>query len=165
MEKTGFSITELLIVVVIVIILAIFVVLAINPSKMMTKSRDSERNANLSAITTAVDLYLADNKDFKGLTGPYLSTSVLNDSTQKNDGTGWIPIKFNSISSGAPLGVLPLDPSNNETYHYTLGIDPVNKTYEINCVFELSDNIKKESTDGGNNGDVYEVGTDLTILP
>ena len=164
MKKTGFSITELLIVVVIVIILAIFIVLAINPGKMMTKSRDFERNENLSAITTAIDLFLADNKNFKGLKGPYLSTSGASD-MQKNDGTGWIPIKFNSISSGTPLSVLPLDPLNNETYHYILGVDPENKTYEINCFFELSENIKKVSTDGGNNGDVYEVGTDLTILP
>jgi len=165
LKKTGFSLTELLIVVVIVIILAIFVVLAINPSKMMTKSRDAERSKDLTAIATALDLYLADNKDFKGLTGPYLSTSAGSNSAQKNDGTSWIPIKFNTISSGTPLGTLPLDPLNNDTYHYTLGIDPVAKTYEINCVFELPDNVKKESTDGGNNANVYEVGTDLTILP
>ena len=164
MKKSGFSITELLIVVLIVIILAVFIVLAINPAKMMTQSRDSSRNEDLTTLTTAIDLYLADNKNFKGLAGPYLSNSG-NISAQKNDGTGWIPIKFNSISSGAPLGTLPLDPLNNEAYHYVLGFDPVSKTYEINCVFELSENIQKETTDGGNNLKVYEVGTDLTILP
>ena len=165
MKKTGFSFVEILIIVAIIVILAMIVVLAINPARMMTKSRDSVRDKDMTAITTAIDLYLADNKNFEGLKGPYLSTSVDANNAQKNDGTGWIPIKFNSITSGAPLGTLPLDPLNNETYHYTVGINPVAKTYEINCVFELSDSIKKESTDGGNNANVYEVGTDLTILP
>lgn len=165
MKKTGFSFVEILIVMAIVVVLATIVVLVINPTKTMTKSRDSGRDKDLTAITTAIDLYLADNKDFKGLTGPYLSTSADVNSAQKNDGTGWLPIKFNTISSGTPLGTLLFDPLNNQTYHYTVGIDPVAKTYEIDCVFELPDNIKKESTDGGNNENVYEVGTDLTILP
>lgn len=165
MKKTGFSLTEILIIVVIIVVLATIIVLAINPVKMMTKSRDSGRNTDLIAIVTAIDLYLADNRDFKGLAGPYLSTAGQASNGQKNDGEGWIPLKFNTISSGAPLATLPLDPLNNETYHYTLGINPVSKTYEINCVFEIADNIQKASTDGGNNENVYEVGTDLTILP
>lgn len=165
MKKTGFSLMEILIIVAIVVVLATVVVLVINPSKMMTKSRDKQRSDDLTAISTAVNLYLADNKDFTGLAGPYLSTASSKDLAQKNDGTGWIPLKFNLISSGAPLSALPLDPINNSSYHYSFAVNPVNKTYEIDCTFEFLDNVQKESTDGGNNSNVYEVGTDLTLLP
>ena len=161
MKKNGFTLMEFFIIMAIMVVLSAVVVLAINPSKMIVKSHDLQRNGDLTDLATALDLYLADNRDFKGLVGPYLSMT----SGQKTDGTGWIPIKFNTISSGTPMSVLPFDPINNSTYHYTLGINPVAKTYEIDCAFELQGNIAKEATDGGNNVNAYEIGTDLTILP
>ncbi|AKM82339.1 MAG: Tfp pilus assembly protein, major type IV pilin class A [Berkelbacteria bacterium GW2011_GWE1_39_12] len=166
MRKKGFTLIELLIVVAIIAILAIIVVVAINPAKMLSKARDSQRFSDTTSIATAVNLYLADNNDFTGLVGPYLSTVGSTDNARKkNDATGWIPINFTAISSGAPLAALPLDPTNTATYHYTFGVSTINKTYEIDCAFEHSDNTPKHSADGGNNSDAYEVGTDLTILP
>lgn len=165
MKKTGFSLTELLIIIAIVVVLAVVVVLVANPTKMLAKSRDAQRHDDLTALSTAVDLYLADNRDFTGLSGPYRSIGQTETMSQKNDGSGWIPLKFNLISSGAPFGVLALDPINNENYHYTFAVNPQNKTYEIDCIFELQSNIDKESNDGGNNINAYEVGTDLTLLP
>lgn len=162
----GFTLIELLIVIAIIAVLAIIVVVAINPSKMLSKSRDSQRFSDTTSIATALNLYLADNHDFTGLVGPYLSTDGTTDNTRKkNDSTGWITINFSLVSSGAPLAALPLDPINTDAYHYTFGVNLAAKTYEIDCVFESSDNTPKESADGGNNPNVYEVGTDLTILP
>lgn len=164
--KPGFTLIELLIVIAIIAILAIIIIVAINPSKMLEKSRDSQRFSDATSVATAINLYLADNKDFTGLVGPYNSTDGASDNARKkNDGTGWLPIDFTTVSSGAPLAALPLDPTNNAAHHYTFGVDTVDKTYEIDTVFESTDNTPKHSADGGNNNAVYEVGTDLTILP
>jgi prepilin-type N-terminal cleavage/methylation domain-containing protein len=168
-SRRGFTLIELLIVIAIIAILAVIVIIAINPGKMLAKSRDSQRLSDVTSIATAVNLYLADGKDFTGLVGPYLSTDGASDNARKmNDGTGWIPINFTTVTSGAPLSSEPIDPVNNATYHYTFGVSVANKTYEIDCRFESTDNIPKQDSDGGNSSGVnswYEVGTDLTILP
>lgn len=164
-NRKGFTLIELLIVVAIIAILAIIIVVAINPAQMLAKSRDSQRFSDMASLVTAVNLYLADSKDFTGLVGPYKSTTGVNDNTRKQvDGTGWIPINFTTISSGSPFSALPLDPQNNATYHYVFGVDVTAKTYEINCKFEHADNIPKMSADGGNSDTIYETGTNLAIL-
>lgn len=163
--EAGFTLIELLIVIAIIAILAIIIVLAINPTKIFEKTRDSQRLSDLTSLATAINLYLADNKEFSGA-GPYKSTDGLNDNTRKmNDGSGWISaVDFTSVSSGAPISALPLDPLNNAAHHYTLGADLANKTYEIMCAFENSDNTPKHSADGGDSPNYYEVGTDLQVL-
>lgn len=161
----GFTLIELLIVIAIIAILAIIIVIAINPARILEKSRDSQRFSDMTTLATAVNLYLADNHDFTGMAGPYKSTDGLNDNARKkNDGTGWIPINFTVVSSGAPLAALPLDPTNNAAHHYVFGVNVGAKTYEVDCVFESADNTPKHSADGGNSNGLYEVGTDLTIL-
>jgi prepilin-type N-terminal cleavage/methylation domain-containing protein len=163
--KRGFTLIELLIVIAIIAILAIIIIVAINPAKMLAKSRDSQRFSDVTSLATALNLYLADNKDFTGLVGPYKSTDGANDNARrKTDGTGWIPINFSTVSSGSPIAALPLDPTNNASFHYVFGVSVANKTYEIDSKFEHSDNTPKESADGGNSNGIYEVGTDLTIL-
>lgn len=163
--RKGFTLIELLIVIAIIAILAVIVIVAINPAKILEKSRDSQRFSDATSLATALNLYLADNHDFTGLVGPYKSTAGLNDNARKkNDGTGWIPVDFTVVTSGAPLSALPLDPVNDATNHYVFGVDVANKTYEIDVVFEHTDNTPKHSADGGNSANIYEVGTDLTIL-
>lgn len=164
----GFTLIELLIVIAIIAILAIIIIIAINPSKILEKSRDSQRFSDLTTLATAINLYLADNHDFSGLVGPYQSTDGVNDNTRKkNDVNGWIPINFTTVSSGAPLAALPLDPVNTVASgnYYRFGVSLANKTYEVDATFENSDNTPRHSADGGNNNNRYEVGTDLTILP
>ena len=163
----GFSLLELLIINAIIAILAIIIVIAINPARILEKSRDSQRFSDLTSLATAINLYLADNHDFAGLAGPYASFPIVGseNAMKKNDGTGWIPLDFALVSSGAPIAALALDPTNNATYYYRFGVSVANKTYELDAVFESADNTPKHSADGGNNAGRYEVGTDLTILP
>lgn len=164
-SRKGFTLIELLIVIAIIGILAVIVIVAINPAKMLEKSRDSQRFSDATSLATAINLYLADNKDFAGLVGPYKSTGGVNDNTRrKNDSNGWIPINFTTVSSGSPIAALPLDPTNTAAFHYVFGVDMANKTYEIDVVFESADNTAKHAADGGNSANIYEVGTDLTIL-
>ena len=163
----GFTLIELLIVIAIIAILAIIIVLAINPARILEKSRDSQRFSDLTTLATAINLYLADGHDFTGLAGPYASFPIVGseNAMKKNDGTGWIPINFSLVSSGAPVAALPLDPTNDATENYRFGVSVASKTYEIDCVFESTDNTPKHAADGGNNANRYEVGTDLTVLP
>lgn len=164
----GFTLIELLIVIAIIVVLAVITLLAINPAQILAKSRDSQRFSDLTTMATAINLYLADNHDFAGLGGPYSSVDAgfVDDNARKlNDGTGWIPLDFSVVSSGAPISALPLDPTNDATYNYRFGISVADKTYELDAVFEQDDNVAKHGSDGGTNVNRYEVGTDLTRLP
>jgi prepilin-type N-terminal cleavage/methylation domain-containing protein len=44
------------------------------------------------------------------MTGTY--TLINNSTSRAIDSTGWIPVNFNAISSGSPLGQEPVDPTN-----------------------------------------------------
>ena len=167
-ESKGFTLIELLIVIAIIAILAVIIVIAINPARILAKSRDSQRFSDLTTMATATNLYLADNHDFAGMGGPFASFPIVGseNAMKKNDGTGWIlGLDYTLVSSGAPIAALPLDPVNNATYSYRFGVNVASKTYELDCVFESTDNTAKHSSDGGNNANRYEVGTDLSILP
>jgi len=95
------------------------------------------------------------------------------------DGTGWIPINFNSLTSigGSPISNLPVDPTNTITtlsevtptdlvYRYACSQVPL--TYEIDASLEsaayTSGTDNKLITDGGNSTLYYETGTNLLIL-
>jgi len=97
----------------------------------------------------------------------------------KNDGTGWIPyINFSSLTSGAPIERLPVDPVNTGATGGTPGVNSLyyryacktNNTFELDATLE-SDAYKfggtepKSGIDGGNSPMRYEVGTNLNILP
>jgi len=99
------------------------------------------------------------------------------------DGTGWIPVKLSSLIGGSPISNMPVDPVNkvaangsvvgNMTngslmYRYSCRLSPV--SFEIDTRLESSaygpsGADDKGAKDGGNNANLYEVGTDLTILP
>lgn len=166
-HRGGFSFIQILIILVLIAILGGAIIYILKPSKVLEKSRDAKRFADIKEISMAINQYLADKHDFQGLVGPYSSIDAgfANDSArEKIDGKGWIPLDFTIISTGAPFNLLPIDPLNNSTYNYRLGVAVSNKTYELDCIFEDQENITKHSTDGGNNPNVYELGTDLTIL-
>ncbi|OGE85896.1 MAG: hypothetical protein A3J48_00985 [Candidatus Doudnabacteria bacterium RIFCSPHIGHO2_02_FULL_46_11] len=93
----------------------------------------------------------------------------------KADATGWIPVNLSSLTGGAPISNLPVDPTNSVTvggvtstdlvYRYACKTD--NLTFEINAQLEstaFTSDEDKRTKDGGNNDNYYEVGTELTIL-
>ncbi len=82
------------------------------------------------------------------------------------NGTGWIPINFSVISSGAPLGSLPVDPVNNgnNTYMFV----GAQTTYKLATKMEsakygFGGSNDVVSTDGGNSTSTYEQGTNLAL--
>lgn len=188
MEKKGFTLIELLIVVGILAILATFTVLFLNPAQMFAQARDTQRISDLGTLKSAIALYLATVADpqmapqtsgnfcgtnFWGTVSGancYFTTGCGSQSTQYSraiDGSGWVPIDFTDIPDGSPISALPIDPilPNTSTYSYTYQCDNVAKRFEINANMEsirysFGGENDMESTDGGNNDNVYEVGND-----
>jgi len=99
----------------------------------------------------------------------YASTSVVSVATSTSralDGTGWIPVSFSLISSGAPIDNEPIDPINDNVYYYTY--------VASGTVFKFASKLESikynqggfndsVSTDGGNSSDTLESGTELDL--
>lgn len=92
----------------------------------------------------------------------------------ETDDDGWIPINFAGMSIGSPLSNLPKDPTNTITgsvpadtdlcYRYVVD---ASYNFEINCAFESTyykTTIDLDGTEGGNEADLYEVGTKLDTI-
>jgi prepilin-type N-terminal cleavage/methylation domain-containing protein len=142
MQRKGFTLLELLIVIAILAVLAIVAVLVINPLEYIKQSRDGKRIADFVALNKAIQIYdfnsgasstatlasttiylsLPDNASTTcgSYTLPvlpigYKYNCVSSTNLQKVDSTGWIPLNLSAIPGGSPLTVLPIDPNNNVT--------------------------------------------------
>jgi len=89
----------------------------------------------------------------------------------KINGQGWIPINFSSLVF-APINSLPVDPINsyNKKFFYSYVFKRSSSTFEINANLEYEDfkqNGKEDkvSNDEGDNNAIYEIGTDLNLMP
>lgn len=182
-KQKGFTLIELLVVIAIVAVLSVVVILTLNPAELLRQARDSSRVSDMSTLKSAVSLYLADvstpsigsgilcyssngNSTSSAGCGGRFSIAVTTNSTTSRsvDGTGWMPINLSLISSGSPVGNLPVDPVNNTTYYYAYAASSTSLTFEINVNMESSRYAQNgsgdvESTDGGNSAAIYEVGT------
>lgn len=184
-RKRGFTLIEILVVIAILAALALVVVMTLNPSELLKQSRDSNRMSDLTTLNNAINLYISDTGAAAAIgaantcyahasssvvcsnrfaTGGTASTSA---STAGN-GTGWLPVNFNAISSGAPVSNLPVDPKNDTTYFYAYKPDTITLRYKLDAKMESKQYRSGgggdvESTDGGTNPNLYEVGTELTL--
>ncbi|MFA6521312.1 MAG: type II secretion system protein [Candidatus Gracilibacteria bacterium] len=100
-------------------------------------------------------------------------------------GAGWIPVNLTGTSGGASISNWPLDPNSNVA---AVGaVTNADRMYRYACyssayatapsTFEIDANLESsyyagsgvatnaETSDGGDNANLYEVGTNLTILP
>ena len=188
MSKKGFTLIELLVVVAIIAVLAVTVTLILNPAELVKQGRDATRLSDLSALQSAVALYLADVASpgiggadgtacsslsewcTSGTTGRAAATCSVTTSTVV-DGSGWVKVDFAQISSGSPLARLPMDPNNtstncgegNEACFYSYACNGT--YYELNAAMESTRYINGggsdvESDDGGDDENLYEVGND-----
>src|SRR5207244_2092938 len=135
-HQKGFTLIELLIVIGILAVLAVVVVLVLNPAELLRETRDSQRLSDLKTISHALDLYLADGKTFdtSSVCYAHASSSVTTcaemgfpsattvnangSSSRAVDGSGWISLDFASITAGAPVSILPIDPNQSSAYFY-----------------------------------------------
>src|ERR1700685_1621732 len=137
MKRSGFTLIELLVVIAIIAVLAVIVILTLNPAALLQQARDANRLSDLSTINSAMNLYATDvatslgsaslqamsvpdptatstaGDQCQGLSLPSTATSTswqcaATSSYKTVAGSGWIPINFKNISSGSPLGSLPV---------------------------------------------------------
>ncbi|NMB92502.1 MAG: type II secretion system protein [Parcubacteria group bacterium] len=179
--KKGFTLLELLIVIGILAILSTTMILVINPAEMLKKARDSQRISDLNTLKTAISMYLTD------VASPTIGTSTYSYShvtsvncgatgnastSQAVNGNGWIPINFTSITGGAPISALPVDPNPTayatSPYLYYAYVVGSSNTFKIfanmeSTYYSYGGTGSIEDKDGGTKSSLYEVGTDLSI--
>ncbi len=193
--KKGFTLLELLIVIAIITILVATVLIVINPSELLKKSRDSKRVSDLNDLKASIEIYLQsqvapeldgnssqdlcqdhiwysllaseDNGCFDNKICVYPSSTA---SSTKVDSTGWLPVNFASIQEGSPISNLPLDPKNNSNYYYTYACKSGGIDFELDARLEskyYKDEVDLDGKDGGNAANLYEVGIDpnFSLLP
>ncbi len=87
--------------------------------------------------------------------------------TQRNvDASGWIPVNFNAISSGSPIGNLPADPLNtgSGTYAYAASSTVFKFAAKVESAkYGLAGGGDVVSTDGGLSTTTFETGTNLGL--
>jgi len=184
--KKGFTLLELLIVIGILAILSTTVILVINPAQLLKKARDSQRISDLNTMKTAIAYYITETESPSiGVTTQTFSdvVTVTCDSLAAatttaltTDGAGWIPINFNAMTGGSPIGSLPKDPnptimsaSPARYYTYIVG-SATDFTFllvaNMESTYYSSDGGGDvETGDGGSIATLYEVGTDMNEVP
>jgi prepilin-type N-terminal cleavage/methylation domain-containing protein len=185
-RREGFTLIELLVVIAIVAILSIVVLLTLNPAELLRQARDSDRISDLSTLKSAVSLYLADvilpnvmsssyrcwidGPSTNTCSGWFPTTSATSTTNSRAvDGTGWVPVNFKTISSGAPFGQLPLDPKNDVNFFYSYtGTSSLNG-FKMAAKIESTKYGTPGTTngviddDGGVDPTTYEQGTNLAM--
>jgi prepilin-type N-terminal cleavage/methylation domain-containing protein len=177
----GFTLLELLIVIGVLAILAAVVTVVLNPAELLKQARDSSRVSDLANLNSALGLYLTDvasptlgvsancyvhNTGVGANCGGRHSGTTLASTNRSVGGGGWIPVNFESISSGSPLPTLPVDPANSAAYFYSYALNNARSTYELNAVFEsvkYRDSLGLDDKDGGNSATTYEIGSDPSL--
>ena len=188
-REESFTLIELLVVIGILAILTAAVVVVLNPSQLIAQSRDTTRFSDMETLNKALSLYQTDGGSSFGSVNtvyvsiPDTSTSCANlglaslpsgwsyacttsANLQKTDGTGWIPVNFNSVTIGSPLSSLPTDPVNSTSTNnfYTYVTSGSNWTVSAQSL-ESTKYASRAGTDGGTSATAYEVGSSLTLSP
>jgi type II secretion system protein G len=118
-SKNGFTLVEILIVIVLIGILAAGLIAVINPMEQIQKAQDTKRKSDLSQIQQAVEAYYQN-------IGKY-PTSTTDFKIQGQDG--------NTVEWGASflpyMSILPKDPSQTKTYMYYSESQSQNQNYFV----------------------------------
>jgi prepilin-type N-terminal cleavage/methylation domain-containing protein len=82
----------------------------------------------------------------------------------KVDGTGWIPINFNSYSAGSVISQLPDDPTNTTStgLYYTYATDG-NAGFKVTAFLESQKDGPQMAKDSGTDSLLYEKGSNLAL--
>ena len=157
--RNAFTLIELMVVVGIIAILATVVVLTINPVQLLTQGRDSNRLADMSSLSVALADYQSIEHGSMGVantiyvslpdssptcnswnlpTPPsgFVYQCAPSSTYRRIDGTGWIPVNFNSLAPLSPISILPIDPINTSStgLYYTYSVSSTQ--YEVTSLFE-----------------------------
>lgn len=163
----GFTLVELLVVIAIIAILAAVVVLIINPLELTRRGRDAARLTDLANLQSAINVAVQESTGSGAVavlcssSGSYPCNGSSNTGTRASDGSGWVKVNLSSQKS-VSVPTLPIDPVNDATFHYAYCAN--NDAWEIDTVLESDQQKGKMTTDGGNENNRYEVGSNLTLV-
>lgn len=164
--KILLSVGVVIMIIPIIAILAATVVLIINPLELTRRSRDAARLTDLSYIAEAINTaWVATPDDPKILCSntkiPCEGKSNISDPNVKNlDGTGWIKVDISKTKVIPPTSLV-VDPVNDDKFYYRYCSD--GKNWEINTVLESEKDQKYAVEDKGDDPNLYEAGSDLTV--
>ncbi len=164
-RSAGFTLVELLVVIAIIAVLAAVVVLIINPLELTRRSRDAARLTDLSNLQQAINVAVQEATNSGSTILCNGATYPCNGSSQTGsraaDGTGWVKVNLSSQKS-VSVPTLPVDTINDATHHYTYCADI--DAWEIDTTLESDQQKGKMGTDGGNDNNLYETGSNLSLI-
>ena len=122
--------------------------------------------ANSGLASNATSAFTTGGVGTWGFASTSVSTGITTSTSRAINGSGWIPTNLSAISSGAPIGNLPVDPVNNSSFTYAF--------VASSTVFKISAKMESlkynfgggsdvVSSDGGNSTTTYETGTQLSL--
>jgi formylglycine-generating enzyme required for sulfatase activity len=163
------------------------VVLTLNPAQLLAQSRDANRLSDLATLSSAINLYNTDQSGassyslglssttYVSIPDPTASTTCgglggnftpggyftcATTSTFRNaSSSGWIPINFNAISAGSPLGTLPVDPTNSTSSNLYYSYQTNGNTFRLAAVPES----QKYLASAGANPTMFVAGSNTTL--
>jgi prepilin-type N-terminal cleavage/methylation domain-containing protein len=152
---SGFTIVELLIVIVVIGILATITIVAYNG--VQVKARDSARISKVKSISKAIELYYADNSRYPPILDGNGAESTCGSTTEN-----WGHCDRNKIIADMLAPYITIDPTslsnatqNNYYYHYTSQATDNYQTYGLMVYMEGTSG----QNDGGYYSNAYEVGS------
>lgn len=122
-KQTGFTIVELLIVIVVIGILAAITIVAYNG--VQTRARDAKRASDVSSITNALEAYHAINGTYPQET----ATGGLGAFEYSTDTAG----TFMEYLTGDYFSAAPLDPINDGAHRYWYYVYPYSSLSSYGC--------------------------------
>ncbi len=148
-KKSGFTLIEMMVVVLIIGLLASIVTISVNNARM--RGRDARRQADVDTIRNAVELLLNQNNG----TWP---AGIVNLTTYTTS-VGWGT--FGTALTGAGvLSVMPTPPVATTSYRFRRN----GNNYEVDAQMEVTGAGTPAATDGGDCATRVELGTNLTTL-
>ena len=179
--RSAFTLIELLVVIAIIAVLAVAAILTLNPVQLIRQSRDATRVADLATTKKALALYQFTNGSLGAANTVYVSipdssSSCANlglpalpagwtyacapsSSYRKPDGTGWIPIDLTILSTGSPIGALPIDPINTTSTNFYYTYIASSSIYKFTASLESQKQMNMMAKDGGIDPALFETGT------
>ena len=188
-SKKSFTLIELLIVIAILALLMSIIIITINPAELLKQTRDSKRVSSLKSLNNALNIFQATRPTVSIGTANIVYISVPDSSAtcanlglptlpsgytyacsttanyRKTDGTGWIPVNFDSLDIGSPISSLPIDPTNTTStglfFSYVIG-----SSWEFVGGMESSKyQTDAAQVDGGTSITSFEIGSALSLTP